>query len=87
MIGRAFFTSLYASTIVSSLCFMMYAMAMVADRDTPAWQCTRTLAPLFRASSETSAHHHHEHGYPGLYTRLVCSVAFGTAILVLYSQT
>jgi TM2 domain-containing membrane protein YozV len=53
MIGRAFLTSLYASTMVSSLCFMIYAMAIVADRETPAWQCTSTLAPLFRASSET----------------------------------
>lgn len=27
---------------------------MVAERETPAWQCTRTLVPLFRASSATT---------------------------------
>lgn len=51
MIGRAFFTSLYASTIDKPLCRIMYAMAIVALRDTPAWQCTNTLLPAFRASS------------------------------------
>jgi hypothetical protein len=44
----------------------MYAMAIVADRDTPAWQCTSTLAPLFRASSETAVHKRHKHVYLAL---------------------
>jgi hypothetical protein len=44
---------------------MMYAMAIVADRDTPAWQCTSTLAPLFRASSETTVPNH-QLVYPNL---------------------
>ena len=51
MIGRAFFTSLYASTMDRPLCRIMYAIAIVALRDTPAWQCTNTLLPAFRASS------------------------------------
>lgn len=51
MIGLAFFTSLYASTMDRPLCRIMYAMAIVALRDTPAWQCTSTLLPAFRASS------------------------------------
>lgn len=33
------------------LCRIIYAIAIVALRDTPAWQCTNTLLPAFRASS------------------------------------
>lgn len=52
IIGLAFLTTLYASIIVNWRCFMMYAIAIVGDRETPAWQWTNTLAPLFLASSE-----------------------------------
>jgi hypothetical protein len=82
MIGRAFLTSLYASTMVSSLCFMMYAMVIVADRDTPAWQCTSTLAPLLRASSETTQGKHVTQ-----YVDLKVTTINSTRLQVLYPQS
>jgi len=38
-------------------CRITYAMAMVGDRDTPAWQCTSTLPPVFRAPSAEQREH------------------------------
>lgn len=52
MIGRAALTILYASTMVAFRWRITYAMAMVGDRDMPAWQCMRTLPPDFRAPSK-----------------------------------
>lgn len=52
IIGRAALTILYASTNETCWYFIMYAIAIVALRDTPAWQCTNTFEPLFRAFSE-----------------------------------
>lgn len=51
MIGRACFTNWYASRSVNDLYFITYAMAIVAERDIPAWQCNSTVDPFLRASS------------------------------------
>lgn len=51
IMGRTAFTILYASIIDNCLYFIMYAIAIVALRDTPAWQWTKTLAPFFLAAS------------------------------------
>lgn len=51
IIGRANFTNLYASISDIDLYRITYAMAMVALREMPAWQCNKTVDPLLRASS------------------------------------
>lgn len=51
MIGRAALTILYASTMDTFRWRITYAMAMVGDREMPAWQCISTLPPDFRAPS------------------------------------
>lgn len=51
MIGRANFTNLYASSSDNDLYRITYAIAMVALREMPAWQCNKTVDPLSRASS------------------------------------
>lgn len=51
IIGRANFTNLYASISEIDLYRITYAMAMVALREMPAWQCNKTVDPLTRASS------------------------------------
>lgn len=51
MIGRANFTNLYASSSDSDLYRITYAIAMVALREMPAWQCNKTVDPFNRASS------------------------------------
>lgn len=51
MIGRANFTNLYASSSESDLYRITYAIAIVALREMPAWQCNNTVDPLTRASS------------------------------------
>lgn len=51
IIGRANFTSLYASNSESDLYRITYAIAIVALREIPAWQCNKTVDPLIRASS------------------------------------
>ena len=49
--GLSSLTNLYASPRHRPCCFMMYATVTVAERDTPAWQWTRTPYPCSRASS------------------------------------
>lgn len=51
MIGRDAFTILYASTMDIFRWRITYAMAMVGERDMPAWQWISTLPPDFRAAS------------------------------------
>jgi len=51
IIERFDFTNLNASSIVRVEFFMMYEMAIVADLETPAWQCINTFPPELRASS------------------------------------
>ena len=51
MTGLRSLTNLYASPRQRPCRFMMYATVTVAERDTPAWQCTRTPLPCSRASS------------------------------------
>lgn len=51
MIGRANFTNLYASNSDNDLYRITYAIAIVALREMPAWQCNNTVDPLIRASS------------------------------------
>ena len=51
MTGLRSLTNLYASPRQRPCRFIMYATVTVAERDTPAWQCTRTPLPCSRASS------------------------------------
>lgn len=51
IMGRANLTNWYASRRESDLYRITYAMAIVADREMPAWQCNNTVDPLLRASS------------------------------------
>lgn len=51
MTGLRSLTNLYASPRQRPRRFIMYATVTVAERDTPAWQCTRTQLPCSRASS------------------------------------
>lgn len=51
MMGRANLTKLYASSSDNDLYRITYAMAIVALREIPAWQCSNTVDPLRRASS------------------------------------
>lgn len=51
MTGLRSLTNLYASPRQRPCRFIMYATVTVAERDTPAWQCTRTQLPCSRASS------------------------------------
>ena len=44
-------TYLYASSMDRVECFIMYAITMVADLDTPAWQCTSAFPPRFLTPS------------------------------------
>lgn len=55
--GRSSLTNLYASPRHSPWCFITYATVTVAERDTPAWQCTRTPLPRSRASSAKERRH------------------------------
>lgn len=52
MMGRQLLTTWYASITVMKLCLTRYPMAIVGEREIPAWQWIRTLLPLFRAVSD-----------------------------------
>lgn len=54
MMHRFVLTNLYASTMDICVFFMMYAMVMVAERDTPAWQWMRTF-PFASATESINA--------------------------------
>lgn len=72
--GLRSLTNLYASPRHIPCFLMMYATVTVAERDTPAWQCTRTPLPCSRASSAKEKRYQNHQNF--------CRCVFPVIILV-----